>query len=98
MPRKNQELPGLAGAGPGVEPLTIPEIDEHADEYVTLRDKRMKLLAQELTAKEELMKVMKSHKLKVYEYDDHIVEIVPTDETVKVKKKKASSEEEDEKD
>ena len=37
---------------PGAEPPSIPEIDEAADDYVDLRDRRMELLDRETAAKD----------------------------------------------
>lgn len=85
MPKKNQDLPGIEGKG--VEKPSIKEIDEAADTYIGARDKRILCSAREVETKTRLMELMKRNKLKTYEYDDHIVELVMTEETVKVKNK-----------
>lgn len=77
----------------GMEPPSIKEIDEAADSYVSLRDKRMKMLAKEVEAKGELEEIMKKHELKTYTYEDKTVELVPS-EKVKVRKVKDADEEE----
>lgn len=93
MPKKQSDLPEMEGEG--VTLPSIPEIDDAADAYIALRDKRIALLAKELAAKEELRNLMHSNKLKRYNYDDRIVELVETTEKVKVKKAKDEDEEDD---
>lgn len=71
----------------GMEPPSIEELDDLADRYVALRDKRMRL-AEDETNKRDLLHVkMKEHKLTSYEYDGKVIEIV-ADEKIKVRKKK----------
>ncbi len=87
-PKKKQEdLPEIKGAG--VAKPCIEEIDTAAAEYVKQRDKRVELTAKEVDAKKTLMDLMHKHKLKVYDYEDMVVELVPKDqtETLKVKKR-----------
>lgn len=84
MARKNSDLPGMVGDGvEGQKP--IPEIDEAAEGYVALRDKRIKLLQNELSAKDALVKLMNDNKLNRYVYDDHVVELMPGKAKLKVK-------------
>ena len=83
-PRKKQtELPIT---GRGAEALDIPEIDEAAEAYVEVRDRRQALTEKEVAAKDKLLGLMKGHKLSKYVFDGRLVEVVPIDETVKVKK------------
>lgn len=88
---------------PGTERPTIKEIDKAADHYVSIRDKRMKLTEQEVTAKTNLLQVVLEHERQlskndqgelVYRYDDEIVIVKPGKANVKVKG--AHDEEEDE--
>lgn len=80
MPKKQLEIPGT-------EPVTIPEIEEAADTYVALRDKRMALTQKEIDARAVLIAAMDEHKLTSYRYDDNVVTVEPS-EKVHVKKAK----------
>lgn len=89
---------------PGTERPTIKEIEEAAEAYRALRDKRMKLLTQELSAKENLLQVMLAHSKTLpknaegevmYRYDDELVILKPGKQNVKVKAVHDSDEEED---
>src|SRR5262245_14980556 len=79
-----QELPEMNG--PGVGQVNVPEIDRAAERYVEARDERMAMTPKEVEAKKKLLELMKKHQLRVYRFDDRIVEIVHKDEAVKVKK------------
>lgn len=57
------------------KPETIPEIERAALDYVEKRDERMRLLAEEVDAREILMKAMKAHKKKNYKFDGFEVNI-----------------------
>jgi len=50
----------------GMEQLTIPEIDAAAENYREQRDKRMRLTAKEVDAKNALIEAMRKHKQDVY--------------------------------
>lgn len=92
--RKQPDLPEITG--PGVAAVQIDEIDNLAEEYVDVRDRRMALTKEEVPAKAALKAAMDKHSLKVYEYDSVIVEIEPGEDTVKVRKaKKATAEDDD---
>lgn len=87
MSKKQPELEGMEAA-------SIPEIEEAAENYVKLRDKRMKLLEQEITAKANLLTVVTEHAKelstdaegnKVYRYDDEMVILKTGRSNVKVK-------------
>lgn len=58
---------------PSIERESIPEITEAAEEYVKVRDRRIKALTQELEKKEALLPLMKEHKKTAYRDDDLIV-------------------------
>lgn len=86
---------------PGTERPAIPEIDEAADAYRSVRDKRMKLTEQEITAKTNLIEVMRANAKKlavnaagerIYRYDDEVVVLEPGKENVKVKHASAEPE------
>ncbi len=82
----------------GMEPPVILEIDQQAEEYVTFRDERMRLLKLEIEAQDKLLDLMKKNKLKTYQFDGADVIIVPGQEKVKVKRKKEASDEDEEED
>ncbi len=77
----------------GMEPPSINEIDEAAQKYYDLNDKSWKMRGKVDEAREELLEVMKKHKLTVYDFDNKEVSVTEK-EIVKVKKKKAGEEEE----
>jgi hypothetical protein len=88
---------------PGTERVTIPEIEEAAQAYVSARDKRMALTDREVAAKLNLITVVQAHEkelekgpdgTKTYRYDDELVILKPG--KVKVIVKAADSEDEDE--
>lgn len=77
-----------------MERPAIPEIERAADDYVKVRDKRMKLTEQEITAKASLIASMQKHQDKlsvngdgqrIYRFDDEIVILDPGKVNVKVK-------------
>lgn len=72
----------------GMEPPSIKEIDRAAERYVDIRDERMALTPVEVKSKDALHALMKKHELKTYEFDGYIVSVEPSEETVKVAKKK----------
>ena len=79
----------------GMEPPSIAEIEEKAEEYVEARNARMKLLTKEIGLQEELATLMRKHKLKNYEFDGSTVELT-SKEKVKVRKSKDEGEDEEE--
>ena len=83
MARKRQQMI------PGTEPEAIPEVTRAAEEYVDFRDERVRHLKSEIEASTELLRLMKQHKLKAYEFDGHLVTLSQL-EKVTVKKKKDS--------
>lgn len=97
MPKKQSELPG-------VESQSIPEIEEAAENYRSVRDKRMALTEKEVAAKVNLIQVVQAHAKELtpngdgklcYRYDDQLVML--TDKiNVKVKTDHGDNEDEDE--
>lgn len=94
---KQQEIPGT-------EAPTIKAIEEAAEAYVSVRDRRMKLTEQEVTAKANLIAACEKHKDKLtpdlqgnrtYRYDEMIVVLKPGKDNVKVKTYHAGDEEEE---
>lgn len=98
--KKQEELPEMKGKG--VELLSIPEIENVANEYKAIRDKRMEITEKEVKAKAVLLITMQRHKDKLpkdstngtsfYRFDDRIVELQPGSENVKVKSVHAENE------
>ena len=62
-----------------MEKPVIKEIEDAAEHYVTIRDKRMALTEKECEAQAELLAAMKAHKLDSYRYDERIVSVVKKD-------------------
>lgn len=80
---------------PEMEPLRIAELDDAAETYADLRDRRMATGLKEQEAQAELMALMKKHKLKTYTLPDgRKVEVVPGEEKVKVRKPEKEKDEE----
>jgi hypothetical protein len=73
---------------PGTERKVHADIREAAEDYVEIRDERQAMTVKEVDAKSKLMGLLKKHKLESYVDEDAEieVEIVPIDETVKVRK------------
>jgi hypothetical protein len=96
-PPRTADLPGVEG--PGVAPVSIPEIETLADEYVVARDRRMKLTEKEVDAKQKLSTALHKHadtigkneagEIKyVYrggEKDRRVITLKPSDEKLNVK-------------
>lgn len=99
MARKQLEIPGT-------ERVRIEEIESAADNYVKVRDKRMRLTEQEVAAKVNLLQILLQNEEKLspnaegdktYAYDDEIVILRSGKRNVKVKAVKDSEgEDEDE--
>lgn len=79
---------------PGTERPKIKEIDEAAEAYVSVRDKRMSLTEQEVAAKQQLVNLMHAHADEIgrdaeggltYRYSDMLVTLKPKEEVLKVK-------------
>ena len=75
MPKNQLEIPTM-------ERPKIKAIEDTAQDYVTIRDKRMKLTEQEIVAKASLIETMLKHEDKlcvdgegnrIYRFDDEVV-------------------------
>jgi hypothetical protein len=69
---------------PGIERQKVKAIEDAADDYVAVRDKRMALTEKEVEAREVLLALMDKHGLTNYRYDDQIISVLPA-RKVKVK-------------
>lgn len=76
---------------PGTEPPSFPDLDELGKEYQEKKTARMELLAEEIDLKAKLQAAMHAHKLDYYPIPDTDLEITleKSEETVKVKRRKA---------
>lgn len=73
---------------PGLERPKIKEIEEAADKYESVRDRRMALTEREVETMAELVAQMHANKVTKYRLDnDRYVELQPT-EKAKIKKVK----------
>lgn len=63
----------------------VPKIEEAASEYVKVRDKRMKMAAQEVEARTTLIDAMRGAKVETYKTLEGLLCILTTTEKVKVK-------------
>lgn len=84
---------GLQKALPGMEDRTIPELDEAAHKYAEVRDERIALNRREKDLKELVHTLMNRHDKKHYKVGKVQIDVVSTDETVKVKILKEETEE-----
>lgn len=75
---------------PGTEGKAIKEVNDAAEHYVSMRDKRMKLTEKEVEAQTALLAAMKKHNVEVYRDDDAspplVCTLVPGKDKVKVQK------------
>ena len=87
MPKKNGQQTQI----PGTERKVHKDVRDAAETYREVRDERMELTEREVEAKADLMAAMKKHGLQKYVDEDAEIEaeIVPGEETVKVRKWKA---------
>jgi hypothetical protein len=70
---------------PGMEDRAIAALEALAEQYVDIRDKRMRLNEREVELNEELLALMKKHGKTEYHHDEVHCWIKATDEKVKVK-------------
>jgi hypothetical protein len=94
----------LEGAEPGARPpISIPEVDEAAADYVRKRDRRMELTKLEVAAKQRLIDALHSHEEEIgrdgehvlrYRHEDISCELMPEGEKLKVRKGESDSGEE----
>lgn len=87
MAKKQGELPG-------VEKPVVKAVEEAADEYVNVRDRRMKLTEAEVEKRSILIHEMKKARLTSYSYDGQVITL-DTKDAVKVRALKADDDAED---
>ena len=81
---------------PGTEDRAIKPLEDAAQDYAEIRDRRMALNAEEVGLKAKVLRLMKQHGKQAYHRDGVSIEIVVEEETVKVRVKKAGDDEETE--
>lgn len=79
---------------PGIETIQISELTELAEKYEKKRDARVKLLAEELILKAELIMMLDNYKLDSYR-DGDLVVYKTLKENCKVKRENHDDEQED---
>ena len=90
-PRKDppqSDLPAMEG--PGVALPDFPDIDAAAEEYISVRDRRMELTKKEVPARDAVAQLMQEHGLTEYRFGDYKVKVVTG--KIKVSVKNAASE------
>lgn len=81
--------------GPGISRVKVAEVEEAADEYEAVRDRRMALTEKEVEAKAKLRMLMEKHLLTVYVFDEGGEKVTVTCQPeiqVKVKRDKGKKE------
>ena len=73
---------------PGTEDAAIESLEALAEEYVEVRDRRMALTAAEADFQQKLLAEMKALDKKRYVHDGVQIEVIATDEKVRVRIKK----------
>ena len=92
-PAEEAPAKGVQKALPGMEERSIPELDEAAHKYAEVRDERIALNKREKDLKDLVHTLMNRHTKKHYKVGKVQIDVVSTDETVKVKILKEEAEE-----
>lgn len=82
-------------AFPGMEPPTIKEVEEAAEDYEEKRDKRMEHTKREVAAAAHLLNMLEKHNLTEYKFDGKKAFIVAGGKKVKVRTLKEEKDEGD---
>ena len=72
---------------PGTEDAAIVELEQAADDYMEVRDERLKFLKQEVTEKQKILGILKANNKKSYRRGEYIIRIKVETEKLLVKKK-----------
>lgn len=70
---------------PGMEDRKLKDLNDAAEAYAEKRDARMELLREEVTLKNRVHDLMRSHKKTKYVYENLEIEIMPGEEKLRVK-------------
>ncbi len=87
IPKRSKQRPL-----PGMERAVAKDVEEAADAFVNIRDRRLALSEKETEAQATLLAAMKAHRLQSYRYDENLV-VVDSKEKVRVKNAKDELEE-----
>ena len=79
-PKKPREV-----ALPGMEDHTIRPLEQGAQHYAAIRDKRIELNKEESELKTSLLKLMKEHNKTLYRHGGVTIRVIAGEEDVKVK-------------
>jgi hypothetical protein len=82
-----------AAALPGMEDHAIKPLEDVATEYAEIRDARMELTDREHGAKVLALKLMKKYDKTIYRHNGVEITVVPGEDDVKVRVKKAGDDE-----
>ncbi len=85
---KNTALPGMSDSA-------IKPLEEAAEAYADIRDQRQALNQDEAKLKASVLSLMKKHGKTVYQRNGITITVVAEEETVKVRVRKASDDDED---
>ena len=87
---KQAELTGMEGN------RKLQDLHDAAEDYVEIRDKRMKLTPEEVEAKAKVLALMHRHNKQNYKFNGLEITVIPGEEKVKVRIKSEDGEEEKE--
>jgi hypothetical protein len=77
---------------PGLEDRAIKPLEEVAEEYAEIRDARVELTAREHALKVHALQLMKRYEKTIYRHDGIEITVVPGEDDIKVRVKKADDE------
>jgi hypothetical protein len=72
---------------PGTEDAAIVELEQAADDYMEVRDERLKYLKEEVKNKETILGILKANGKREYRRGDYIIKIRTVKEKLLVKRK-----------
>ena len=87
--------PARAAALPGMEDHAIAALEAVANDYAEIRDERMQLTTREKELKVRTCDLMHKHKKTIYRHNGVEITLVPGEEDVKVRVKKADDDDDD---
>jgi hypothetical protein len=80
---------------PGMEDRVIKPLEDVAADYADIRDTRIELAAREQALKIDALQLMKKFNKTIYRHDGIEIAIIPGEDDVKVKVKKAVDDDDD---
>jgi hypothetical protein len=91
MPNKNgktKKAKAKQADLPGMEDRRLDDLDAAAREYAEHRDERMQAFKDEVELKRRVLNLMHRHKKNTYDCDGVTIDVVPTDERIRVRVEK----------